>query len=89
MVKRKKYNKGINRSLTSDIDLAKIHWTSSELDSNNIELAFAGGSFKHAMRWAQEDKRFWTGLIFPCSFLVEQDQPCEKEFYTLEELRQI
>lgn len=75
--------------LNSDINLAKIQWMSSELDKNNIVIALVGGSLKHASRWAQEDARFWTGLIFPCSFLVEQDQPCDKEFYNLIELNQI
>ncbi|HEU5053266.1 MAG TPA: amidohydrolase family protein [Hanamia sp.] len=78
------YNK-----LDKDITLAKIKWTSSELDSNHIVLALAGGVLANVKKWTAYDKRYWGGLIFPASKLVEQDQPYGKEFYTYSELKEI
>jgi len=39
--------------------------------------------------YAKADERIWTGLIFPCRGIVEQDQPCYKEFLSEEELREV
>jgi hypothetical protein len=36
--------------------------------------------------WSSFDDKYWLGVIFPCSQLVEQDQLSEKEFYSYLEL---
>jgi len=72
-----------------DINLAKLKWMSSELKNNNIVLALSGGPMELLKSWTNYDNRYWAGVIFPCSALVEQDQPCEKEFYNYDELKDI
>ena len=78
------YNK-----LDSDINKAKIKWMTSEFDKNNIVLALAGGPAELLNSWSSFDDRYWVGPIFPCSQLVEQDQPCDKEFYNYQELEEL
>ncbi|MEX0646941.1 MAG: amidohydrolase family protein [Balneolaceae bacterium] len=73
-------------TLNSDIDLAKLQWVKDDHYQNNIVLALGGGNEKYAQLYAESDL-FWAGLIFPCSKLVEQDQPCETEFLSERELR--
>ena len=75
--------------LDPDINTAKIKWMTSELNRHNIVLALAGGTEKHLNAWSAFDDRYWVGVIFPCSDLVEQEQPCNKEFYTYQELEAI
>lgn len=73
-------------NLDDDINLAKIKWMSSELKKNNIVIALSGGPQELLKSWTKYDDRYWVGVIFPCSFLVEQDYPCDKEFYNYSEL---
>lgn len=75
--------------LHPDIDRAKLEWMVQNFSENNVVLALGGGNKKYATMYAEADDIFWSGLIFPCSKLVEQDQPCEKEFYSEKELREI
>lgn len=81
-------NEGYNRT-NPDIDVAKIDWMRQRFDENNIVLALGGGNLKYANMWAAADDRIWSGLIFPCSKLVEQDEPCDTEFFDEAELRKI
>lgn len=75
--------------LNNDIDKAKLEWVTKDYKKNNVVLALGGGTLKYAKMYALADSLFWAGLIFPCSKTVEQDQPCNKEFYTESELREI
>jgi len=74
---------------SSDPTIAKLDWMLSDFSRNNIVLAVGGGNRLYAEMYAKKDSLFWTGLIFPCSNLVAQDSPCEKEFYNEGELRQL
>lgn len=75
------------KDLHEDINEAKRIWISQELSDYNIVLAIGGGNQQFAKFYAEKDERFWTGLIFPCRSLAEQDGPCVKEFYSEDELR--
>ncbi|MCK0188910.1 amidohydrolase family protein [Arenibacter sp. F20364] len=75
--------------LNTDIDKAKLDWVMEDYKKNNVVLVLGGGTLKYAKMYAQADSLFWAGLIFPCSKTVEQDQPCEKEFYTESELGEL
>lgn len=77
------------RDLHPDIDRAKLEWMVHNFTENNVVLAVGGGNQKYAELYAEAADRFWAGLIFPCNQLVEQDKPCENEFYSEEELREI
>ena len=55
----------------------------------NVVLTLAGGPEKLLNTWSAFDDRYWVGVIFPCSHLVEQDQPCDQEFFTYQELEAI
>ena len=65
--------------LDPDIDRAKVEWLRDELDRNNVVLALGGGPLAHALRWPRWDERYWSGPLFPCNELVEQDAPCPEE----------
>ncbi len=73
-------------TLNSDIDLAKLQWVKDDHAKNNVVLALGGGNEKYAQLYAESDL-FWAGLLFPCSKLVEQHQPCETEFHSENALR--
>lgn len=73
--------------LHQNIDEAKRLWMANDLTEHHVVLALGGGNKTFATLYAEQDERFWTGLIFPCRGLAEQDQPCEKEFYSEAELR--
>lgn len=73
-------------TLNSNIDLAKLQWVKDDYAKNNVVLALGGGNEKYAQLYAESDL-FWAGLIFPCSKLVEQHQPCETEFHSENALR--
>lgn len=73
----------------ADIDSAKLDWVVENFDQNNIVLVVGGGNLKYSQMYAQADTRIWAGLIFPCRDAVEQDAPCEKEFLTENELREV
>lgn len=77
------------RDLHPDIDRAKLEWMVQNFTENNVVLALGGGNQKYATMYAEADDLFGAGLIFPCSKLVEQDQPCETEFFSEPELREI
>ncbi|ULC57943.1 amidohydrolase family protein [Flaviramulus sp. BrNp1-15] len=72
-----------------DIDSAKLDWVIEDFNKNNVVLVLGGGTLKYANMYAKADKRFWAGLVFPCTKTVEQDEPCDKEFFNETELREI
>lgn len=76
-------------SRSKHIDSAKLEWVIENLDKNNIVLVAGGGNIRYASMYANADKRIWAGLIFPCRSSVEQDEPCQKEFLSEKELRQV
>ncbi|TRZ46469.1 metal-dependent hydrolase [Robertkochia solimangrovi] len=71
------------------LDQLKLKWTQQEMEQNNVVLALAGGTAKYAGLYAEADEDFWGGLQFPCSKLVEMESPCEKEFFTYDELKEL
>lgn len=75
--------------LHPNINRAKLEWMVQNFTENNVVLALGGGTKKYAEMYAEADDKFWAGLIFPCNKLVEQDQPCETEFFNEQELREI
>lgn len=79
----------IYRHLNVDIDSAKLYWAIEDYKKNNVVLALGGGPLKYAKMYAGAERLFWSGLIFPCTKTVAQDEPCEKEFYSESELREI
>lgn len=76
-----------NRSI--DIDSAKLSWVIENFDKNNVVLVIGGGNLKYATMYAEAEERIWAGLIFPCRTTVEQDAPCNNEFFNEEELRAV
>ena len=72
-----------------DIDCARIDWIIEDYKKNNVVLALGGGTLKYAKMYVETDSLFWGGLVFPCMKTVEQDEPCEKEFFSEAELREI
>ena len=72
-----------------DIDSAKLDWVVDDFNKNNIVLVLGGGTLKYANMYAEVDNRFWAGLVFPCIKTVKQDEPCDKEFFSESELRDI
>lgn len=72
-----------------DIDSAKLDWVVEDFNKNNVVLVLGGGTLKYANIYAEADHRFWAGLIFPCIKTVKQDEPCDKEFFSESELREI
>lgn len=73
----------------ADIDSAKIDWIIEDYKNNNVVLALGGGTLKYAKMYVETDSLFWGGLVFPCMKTVEQDEPCDKEFFNEFELREI
>lgn len=73
----------------ADIDSARIDWIIDDYNNNNVVLALGGGTLKYAKMYVETDSLFWGGLVFPCTKTVEQDEPCEKEFFNESELREI
>ena len=74
---------------TTDVDIAKLKWIIDDYKKNNVVLALGGGNLKYTTLYSEYDSLFWAGIIFPCSRIVDQDKPCEKEFYSEDELRTI
>ena len=72
-----------------DIDSARIDWIIEDYNKNNVVLALGGGTLKYAKMYVETDSLFWGGLVFPCMKTVEQDKPCDKEFFNELELREI
>lgn len=72
-----------------DIDRAKLDWVLEDYTNNNVVLVLGGGTEKYATLYANADPLFWTGLIFPCMKTVKQDEPCNKEFLSETELREL
>lgn len=72
-----------------ELDSLRVEWLQNELDRYQVVLALAGGNVKYSKAYARADERIWAGLSFPCSRLVRGEWPCEKEFLTYEELREI
>jgi hypothetical protein len=73
----------------ADIDSAKLDWVVEDFNKNNVVLVIGGGTLKYAKTYAKADNLFWAGLIFPCIKTVKQDEPCDKEFFSESELREI
>ncbi|MBL7471431.1 amidohydrolase family protein [Robertkochia sediminum] len=71
------------------LDSLREAWLIETLDRNQVVLAIGGGSVKYAKEYAKADTRIWAGITFPCSKQVARDWPCEKEFMTLEELKEL
>lgn len=72
-----------------NIDVAKLNWVIEDYQNNNVVLVMGGGTLKYAQMYAEASDLFRSGVVFPCSKSVEQDEPCAKEFYSEEELRQL
>ena len=72
-----------------NIDLAKLKWVIEDYQNNNVVLVMGGGTLKYAQMYAEASNLFRSGVVFPSSKSVEQDEPCAKEFYSEEELRQL
>tara|TARA_R110002049_G_scaffold131416_3_gene290167 strand:- start:372 stop:1340 length:969 start_codon:yes stop_codon:yes gene_type:complete len=72
-----------------DIDSARIDWVIDDYNKNNVVLVVGGGTLKYAEMYVETDSLFWAGLVFPCMKTVEQDEPCDKEFFNESELREI
>ena len=72
-----------------NLDAAKLNWVIEDYLNNNVVLVMGGGTLKYAQMYAEASDLFWAGVVFPCSKTVKQDEPCTKEFYSEEELRQI
>jgi hypothetical protein len=72
-----------------DIDSARIDWIIEDYTKHNVVLALGGGTLKYAKMYVETDSLFWGGLVFPCMTTVEQDEPCDKEFFSETELRKI
>ena len=71
------------------LDSLREQWVLGTLSRNQVVLAIAGGSPKYAGEYAEADTRIWAGITFPCSAMVDRDWPCEKEFMSYEELREL
>lgn len=71
------------------LDSLRMAWIFKRMEENQVVLALGGGSAKYAGLYSKKDKRIWAGITFPCSAKVERDRPCEKDFYTYEELREL
>lgn len=72
-----------------DIDTAKLDWVVEDFNKNKVVLVLGGGTLKYANMYAKADNLFWAGLVFPCIKTVKQDEPCEKEFFSESQLREI
>ena len=73
----------------SNLDIAKLNWVMEDYRKNNVVLVLGGGTLKYAEMYAEASDLFFAGLVFPCSKTVVQDEPCPKEFYDEDELRQL
>ncbi|WP_224485377.1 amidohydrolase family protein [Robertkochia aurantiaca] len=69
------------------LDEVRLQYLQYEFNNNNVVLAIGGGVPKYAALYGKKEPRIWSGLIFPCSKLVDDEEPCEKEFLGYEELK--
>ena len=77
------------KQFDADLDVAKLKFTQSELDKNNVVLALAGGPIPYAINWTNADNRIWAGPILPCNPLSTSDQPCDSMFPDVTVLREL